>query len=726
MKINPQLFDKNGLIRLGSGYPTDVKWHPLYAEDEDNNFLAASFSTGEIKLFSLKENGNGNKPEIILERNYVADEPSKCKCVDWSPNGQYLVCGYEDGHLRMFDIFSDKRLAGFDGIGHKNQVNSIRFSPNGCYIVSGSGFANRSQSDKGDNLKFWDAKTGKEVIGFDGGKPYPVSYVNFSPDGHYIIFHMNNGLLKICDSKTGKEVTDMYGSGHTEDIRYNAFAFRPDGRCIVFKFNRHSDLWGAKTNKVIPDIDCSGYKVYCYLSYSFSPDGRYILHDTNLWDTKTGKKVTGFDCSSYSNCFGVFSPDNRYIVFRSSNTNNIELCDAKTGRQIASYDGCGHTRGVHPVHFSPDGHNIISGSKDKNIKLWDAKTGREMIGFGGSGHTDKVSSVAFSPDGRYYIVKDLSDSKNAMKLCDVKMGEGVDIFYGRGHTGPVKFVTFSPDGRYILSASGRETLELKDAKTGKDITGFDGSGYYGYYNSACFHPDGCYIVLASNDSTLKLWDAYTGREMTGFVCSGNAGYVMSVKFSPDGRFIVSGSDHRYPQLWDSRTGSKVSSYEDSATEGSGGCMVSFSPDGRYIASGSMDNTLKLLDVSTCSVISDFGCRGQGDSVNSVSFSPNGRYIVSGSNDNTMLICNLEQILGPAWAKEHSNTPLILTGVWFPDDTLDYLKETKQGNIVNNRPLARCGECGMFFPVEDNILGRELRCSCKRLVKLNEFTAGVER
>ncbi len=154
--------------------------------------------------------------------------------------------------------------------------------------------------------------------------------------------------------------------------------------------------------------------------------------------------------------------------------------------------------------------------------------------------------------------------------------------------------------------------------------------------------------------------------------------------------------------------------------------VCFSPDGSYIVSGSNDKTLKLWNATSGKEVTGFIGSGHTDNVVSVAFSPNGRYIVSGSSDKTILIRNLKLILGPAWAKEHLETPLILTGVWFPDDTLDYLRETKQGNIVNNRPLARCGECGMFFPVEDNMLGRELRCSCKRLVKLNEFTAGVER
>ena len=38
----------------------------------------------------------------------------------------------------------------------------------------------------------------------------------------------------------------------------------------------------------------------------------------------------------------------------------------------------GHSMGVRPVAYSPDGKHIVSGSLDQTVKVWDAATGKEV------------------------------------------------------------------------------------------------------------------------------------------------------------------------------------------------------------------------------------------------------------------------------------------------------------------------------------------------------------
>ncbi len=732
MKINPQLFDKNGLIRLGSGYPTDVKWYPLYAEDKDNNFLAASYSTGEIKLFSLKENGKGNKSEIILERIYVADEPSGCNCFDWSPNGQYLVGGYEDGRLRMFDIFNDKRVNGFNGMGNDISVCSVSFSPDGSYIVSGS----VGSMSKITTLELFNAMTGKVAAGFNCKVSFSlveIKSVRFSPDGRYIVSMSTSctNPLVLIDAKQGERVNGLtYYDGNMYS-KPKLFNISKDCHYLVGAYSDTLKLLDVKTGRDVTVFNGMGFSHIS--SASFSPDGRYIvtgLYDgiLKLWDVNASKEVECFYGTGHSDCIitAIFSPDGRYILSASSDS-AIKLWDVKIGKELSTFNGRGHVDFVQSISFSPDGQKILSGSarnnsqsrKDTTLNLWDVNTGMEVFGLDDSGHTDHISFVSFSPDGRY-IVSGSED--NTLRLLNANSGKRVSGFYGRGHTDFVFNSSFSPDGSYIVSGSNDKTLKLWDAKTGKEKVCFGGSGHTEWVRSVRFSPDGRYIVTRFAD-TLKLWNTKTGKVIPGFDVREHTGFISSFSFSPDGCNIVTGDD--ILKLWDARAGNEVASF-DVGGDTKSISSVGFSPDGRYILSGSYSNTLNIWDAKTGKEVIGFFDYGHTSSVFCVAFSPNGRYIVSGSRNGIVFIHNLEQILDPGWAKEHLDRPLILTGVWFPDDTLDYLRETKQGNIVDNRPLARCGECGMFFPVEDNMLGRELRCSCKRLVKLNEFTAGVER
>ena len=58
----------------------------------------------------------------------------------------------------------------------------------------------------------------------------------------------------------------------------------------------------------------------------------------------------------------------------------------------------GHTNGVLPVAFSPDGRVLASGGRDSAIKLWDVATGLLLRTL--QGHALSVTALAFSPDGR--------------------------------------------------------------------------------------------------------------------------------------------------------------------------------------------------------------------------------------------------------------------------------------------------------------------------------------
>ncbi|NEP29603.1 MAG: hypothetical protein F6K49_49780, partial [Moorea sp. SIO3I6] len=55
--------------------------------------------------------------------------------VAFSPDSQYIVSGGEDSTLRLWD--KNGNSIGLPFLGHKGSVISVAFSPNGQYIVSG-------------------------------------------------------------------------------------------------------------------------------------------------------------------------------------------------------------------------------------------------------------------------------------------------------------------------------------------------------------------------------------------------------------------------------------------------------------------------------------------------------------------------------------------------------------------------------------------------------------
>jgi WD40 repeat protein len=142
-------------------------------------------------------------------------------------------------HLRAL-----RKLIQFDA-----PLSAIVSSPDGSYIVS----ADRSHHlvggsiDTGNNLRFWDAKSGRP-IGAPLGHKSPVDAIAFSPDGS----------LRLWDARNGQPIDASIGNAG--GAVYSA-AFNPDGTRIVSggcgilagsrDRNDHLRLWDPQTGKPI-------------------------------------------------------------------------------------------------------------------------------------------------------------------------------------------------------------------------------------------------------------------------------------------------------------------------------------------------------------------------------------------------------------------------------------------------------------------------------------------
>ena len=91
----------------------------------------------------------------------------------------------------LIENFEFKHFLKYEG--HSELVNSVTISPDGKYIVSGSG-------DK--TIKIWDIKTG-ECLNTLEGHSYWVNSVTISPDGKYIVSGSRDKTIKIWDIRKG-------------------------------------------------------------------------------------------------------------------------------------------------------------------------------------------------------------------------------------------------------------------------------------------------------------------------------------------------------------------------------------------------------------------------------------------------------------------------------------------------------------------------------------------
>ena len=137
--------------------------------------------------------------------------------VAFSPDGQYILSGSGDDTIRVWD--REGKEVGQPFTGHTSDVYSVAFSPDGQYIVSGS---------EDDTVRVWD-RQGNQV-----GQPFTghadgVNSVVFSSDGQYIVSGSLDKTIRVWD-RQGNQVGQPF-TGHTEGVY--SVAFSSDGQYIV-------------------------------------------------------------------------------------------------------------------------------------------------------------------------------------------------------------------------------------------------------------------------------------------------------------------------------------------------------------------------------------------------------------------------------------------------------------------------------------------------------------
>ncbi|KAG8990572.1 hypothetical protein FRB94_013285 [Tulasnella sp. JGI-2019a] len=419
----------------------------------------------------LAESGPRPRRGCLQEWSYR----NRCRCVAWSPNGQRIVSGSEDGSLRLWDPSTGNPI-GERWTFHRGEVKCVAWSPDGTMIVSGA---------NDHIIQLWDAITGTRVEEAWKGHTGYVLSLAWSPDGNRVISAAGDKTLRMWDPSTGAPIGEAW-TGHAG--RVYCVSWSPDGRSIASGSTRgDTRLWDSFTGAVVGELLMHGMAAVCGLTWS--PDGRRIVSGNedgtlSLWDTWNETTIG----------------------------NPWE----------------GHTSVVTCVAWSPDGKRVISGSDDSTLRLWDATTG-EPVGDAWRGHTDGVYSLSWSSDGNTIV----SASYNSLIMWNSTTGEPFRLEQ-RGpecHARDVYRVTFAHDSNNLASASSDGTLRLWDTSSGtpighpvrqkRTVTRLD------------FSPDGK-CVEAEDEEYRIIWDV--AGEAPGFEQRGSvsSNYVRVLEINDDG------------------------------------------------------------------------------------------------------------------------------------------------------------------------------------------------
>ncbi len=334
--------------------------------------------SADIHLFDLNGNIQITAPNEVINLPTKTPPPEPypmgIQSAQWSPDGNKIVAGSNNGMVYLWDAETGKKIAGLKAT---RQIDAVGFSPDG----------KRFFSSARDGVRIWNATSAAQIgiLAVDSG----YRRVAFSPDSKQILVSVRT--TRVYDAGSLSEIFELKGSGA---------AYSPDGKRIITVDKEASHIWDATSGAELTTIN-GPFNDPTY-NPIFSPDGARVLVGNVIFDAKTGNRVASSGKDAVRAIKSDYSSDGQRIVSGQSD-NTALIWEAGTGQELMVLRG--HTDWVGNVNFSPDDQQVLTLAYDHTARIWDAKTGRELATLNAPGSV--VWDAAYRPDGKQILTSQI-------------------------------------------------------------------------------------------------------------------------------------------------------------------------------------------------------------------------------------------------------------------------------------------------------------------------------
>ena len=348
--------------------------------------------------------------------------------------------------------------------GHEDNVRAVVVSPDGRFVISGSGGSNTSDSTRppDQTIRVWNMETGQLERVLEGHRG-DITALTTTPDGTRLISASSDDTIGVWDLASGlrQRVIRVDGGGVLD------VALTPNGGGLVSASeNGQITLWGLRSGSEIHTMH--GHQSSAQ-AVAVTPDGKLAVSGSadktvRIWSLVTGRLIRTLHGHTETVWSVAVSPDGRQVasasgfIYGDVKDATVRLWDLATGAMMRIFEG--HASAVNSVAFSTDGARLLSASADGTLREWQCATGEELRSVrAATGHVSTIiNAVAILPGNGRAVT---ASSDLTLKVWDLTRPSPPDRY---AHKGSVDRLLFTPDGKHLIS--GADDPKVWDVETG--------------------------------------------------------------------------------------------------------------------------------------------------------------------------------------------------------------------------------------------------------------------
>ena len=490
--------------------------------------------------------------------------------IEYSPDGNMLAVGGEDGVVRLLDVNTFKVAGRLDcqQQGQPEKAWALDFNKTGTEMVVAYNPDNGLSQGKG-LVCIFDVPGQKVIkrwsVAEKEGHPADIDTAAFGSfgDREFVIFGGSDNVLRKWDLSSDQVV------GADAQGMVIAAAINADGsRAAVGDDQGKIRMWNmagfSPQSKPVAQVERGGH-IATIEQLAFSPaNPRMLLSAGDDGYVKAWLVDGGICLAAQRNMVDVrvlgVSGDREGFVAVARADGVVQLlwldpklasCAKGADRKLMDVpEGMlkGHGGEVMAVAFSPQQGMLASTGQDGSVRVWEgnvssfAEQRLELE----KESKEAITSMAASPDGKIVVAGDNQGKLHLWKGPSSEGWERIEEPFTKwdAHQGTVEAVLFANiNGRTVIVSGGDDgAVKRWDANTGK-LIGPEINDDAGGVVALALSPDGRTLAAASQDGTVRLRDVATGDPQGTIQPRADApNYQLSaMAFSDDGRYIATGS-----------------------------------------------------------------------------------------------------------------------------------------------------------------------------------------